>query len=226
MLQPPPLSPAERALILHREDGLWVFYKPAGLATHPGDKRVADLVSHAREHMGAPAELSPVHRLDKETSGVLLMSPDPAVRAELGKLFAEGLVDKRYLALVQGPMHRKGVIRKALSDERRAAALPAVTRYRSLERLGGFTLIRARPQTGRKHQIRRHLQMIGRPIVGDKRYPGRTRQRVPAFPGRLWLHALSIALPDGRSFEAPLSVELAEHLRALGSKHRPLSHSD
>lgn len=211
-------SETPQATLLQRDGDLWAFHKPVGLATHPGDKRVPDLVTFAREHLDAPADLSPIHRLDKHTSGVVLLSPDAALRGELGKLFAAGEITKRYLALVQGITHRKGVIRKPLQDARRGQALTAVTRYRSLERLGGFTLLQARPETGRKHQIRRHLQLIGRPIVGDSLYPGRTRLPVPAFPGRLWLHSLSVSLPDGRVFEAPLSPELAEHLQVLGSR--------
>lgn len=216
-----PTGDKEQAVLLQRDGDLWVFYKPVGLATHPGDKRVPDLVTHAREHMDAPGDLSPIHRLDKETSGIVLLSPDAALRGELGKLFAAGTITKRYLALVQGLTHRKGVIRKPLPDARRGQPLPSVTRYRALERLGGFTLLRVRPETGRKHQIRRHLQLIGRPIVGDTRYPGRKRIPVPGFPGRLWLHSLSITLPDGRVFEAPLPKQLVDHLEALGSKRYP-----
>lgn len=210
----------EASALLHREGSLWVFFKPSGLACHPGDPRVPDLVTYARTTFGAPPTLSPVHRLDRETSGVLLMSTDADERGALGKAFAEHRVEKTYLALVQGTMHRKGIIREPLDDQRRGRPLPAITRYRSLERLGGFTLIAVRPQTGRKHQIRRHLQHLGRPIVGDTRYPGRRRMRVPAFPGRLWLHALRVVLPDGRTFEAPLPEQLSAHLLALGSRRR------
>lgn len=207
-----------RQALLSRSGGLWVFNKPAGIATHPGDRRVPDLVSLARAELAAPGDLSPLHRLDKGTSGILLMASDAALRGELGRQFAEGQVQKRYLALVQGGTHSKGVIRRPLADARRGRALPAVTRYRALERLGGFTLLQARPETGRKHQIRRHLQMIGRSIVGDREYRSGKPMRVPGFPGRLWLHALGVTLPDGRSFEAPLPPELLTHLQLLGSR--------
>ncbi len=82
-----------------------------------------------------------------------------------------------------------------------------MTRYALAEALGAFSLLRVRPETGRKHQIRRHLHGIGLPLVGDTRYRGRFRP-VPGFPGRLFLHAWRLSLPDGRSFESPLPPEL------------------
>jgi 23S rRNA pseudouridine955/2504/2580 synthase len=91
----------------------------------------------------------------------------------------------------------------------------AVTRYRLEAWLGPFSLLTVRPETGRKHQIRRHLQTIGHAVVGDDRYPPRRFRKVPGFPGRLWLHANELTLPDGRRFRAPLAAELDDHLRLL-----------
>ncbi len=156
-----------------------------------------------------------MHRLDRETSGLVLASPDASLRAELGDLFASGAVHKEYQALVFGRCHEKGVVRRALADGRRGRPLPAVTRYRLLEWLGPLSLVRARPEHGRKHQIRRHLQAIGHAIVGDERYPPPRFRRVPGYPGRLWLHASRLELPDGRVWEAPLPPELAAHLDLL-----------
>lgn len=202
--------------VLRREGALWALGKPAGFAAHPtGDPTIPDVITWAIEKAGAPAELAPVHRLDRETSGVLLASDDPALRASLGALFAEGSVIKRYRALVHGRTNAKGIVRRPLADSRRGRPVEAVTRYRRLAIYGRVSLLEVRPETGRKHQIRRHLAGIGHPIVGDERYGPRRPPPVTGFPGRLWLHAGSIELPDGRTFEAPLPAELEAHLALL-----------
>jgi RluA family pseudouridine synthase len=201
--------------VIHREGALWVLAKPSGLAAHPTGTNVPDVITWALEHAGAPPELAPVHRLDRETSGVMVCATDPALRAELGERFARGEVEKRYRALVHGRTHAKGILRRPLPDGRRGRPLPAVTRYRCVERLGRVSLLEVRPETGRTHQIRRHLAGVGHAIVGDERYPPPRFSPVAGFPGRLWLHAISVALPDGRTFVAPLPDELAEHLALL-----------
>ena len=203
--------------LLTRKGDLWIFNKAAGMLVHPafGPGGPPDLMSWAVRELGAPPELAPCHRLDLETSGIVLASPDPAIRGDIGAMFAAGDVTKKYRALVFGRAHRKGIIRKPLADGRRGRPLPATTRYRLDGWLGPLSLLTVRPETGRKHQIRRHLQSIGHSVVGDDRYPPRRLLRVPAFPGRLWLHAAELLLPDGRRFRAPLPDELDEHLELL-----------
>ncbi len=173
------------------------------------------MLSFAVATLGAPPRLAAAHRLDRETSGVLLASADTQELTALGAAFASGGVSKTYLALVHGRCHKKGIIRRPLPDRRRGKPVAAVTRYRAMAWLGPFTLVRARPAHGRKHQIRRHLHGIGHPIVGDKRYHARQTRPVPDAPERLWLHAHSLTLPDGRSFESPLPPALATHLSLL-----------
>jgi len=205
--------------VLAVDGPLWVFAKPAGVLVHPaGGDDAPDLLTWARTHAGAPAALAPVHRLDKDTSGVVLCAATPRATADLARHFAAGAVHKTYLALVVGQPPASGRIARALADARRGRPLPAATRFEALERLGGFTLLALHPETGRKHQLRRHLEAVGHPIVGDTRYglarrPGASAA-VPA-PARLWLHARRVELPDGRAFEAPLAPELAAHLAAL-----------
>lgn len=207
---------AKPRLLAREEDGLLVFDKPAGWVVHAAEAdETRELLSWAVQAGHAPPEVAPVHRLDRETSGVVLLSADPALRGALGRAFAVGEVHKTYRALVHGRTHRKGIVRRPLADARRGRPLEAVTRYRTLEWLGGFSLVEVRPETGRRHQIRRHLQMIGHPVVGDERYGPRRFRPVPAFPGRLWLHAARLALPDGRVFESSLPPELESHLDAL-----------
>jgi 23S rRNA-/tRNA-specific pseudouridylate synthase len=199
----------ESPCILGQEQGVFAVYKPSGWVVHPaGEDDVPDLISWLTDQ-GEGA--LPVHRLDRSTSGVVLCSPDAAVRARLGQWFAERLIEKRYLALVHGELNRKGVIRDPLRDTRRGRKVEAVTRYQCLEQLEGFSLLELHPETGRKHQIRRHLQGLGHPIVGDRRYGPSDFQRIPGSPERLWLHAQAVRLPTGLSFEAPLPDVLERH---------------
>jgi len=211
------LHPPERApTLLAVVDDLWVIDKPAGYLVHPaGNPAMPDILAWAREVEGAPDGLAPVHRLDRQTSGVVLCSPDPELRTRLGVSFAEREVQKTYRTLVHDLTPAEGLIDRPLPDARRGAPLEARTRYWRLEALGRFSYLEVTPETGRKHQIRRHLNHIGHGVVGDRRYPHRKPRRTPHDPGRLWLHALRVVLPDGRVFEAPLAPELAEHLDRL-----------
>ncbi len=207
--------------LIAQEHGLWVLHKPAGYAVHrTGDESIPDLQRWAAAELDAPASLSPVHRLDRETSGVVLFATDPERLAEGGKWFAEGLVKKRYLALVFGRTRQKGIIRRPLQDARRGRPLEAVTRYRQLGAYGAFSYLEVRPETGRRHQIRKHLHGIGHAIVGDTRYRARRFRAVPGFPGRLWLHAAVLELPGDLRYESPLPPELAAHLTSLEERER------
>lgn len=198
-----------------RDGALVSLFKPAGMAVHPtSEKDGRDLLTWAKDALDQP-DLALIHRLDRETSGVVLCSCDATERAALGKWWADGEVKKVYQALVFGVTRPKGVIRRPLKDARRGHMLDSVTRYTRVEEFERWSLLRVSPETGRKHQIRRHLQGLGHSVIGDGRYRPRGRKSVPAFPGRLWLHALRIQLPDGRVFEAPLAPELVAHLEVL-----------
>ncbi len=207
--------------LLEQDGDLWVFDKPSGYTVHAlPDSDAPDLIGWAQQAVGAPAELAPVHRLDLGTSGLVLCSTDAQQRTEIGGWLARGEVSKRYRALVYGRTRRKGTVRRPLRDARRRRSLEATTRYRLLEWLGKFSYLEVRPETGRKHQIRRHLQGLGHCVIGDTRYRPKPFRTVPAFPGRLWLHAMQISLPDGRRFEAPLPPELQEHLNHLSEREK------
>lgn len=194
-------------------DVFYAFDKPAGLAVHPGAEGVADLVTWIRGQRGLPRDLRPGHRLDRATSGVVLCGAGKEARGQIAAWWPE--TRKTYLTLVAGvPEADEGVLDAPLLDDRRGRPLPAETRYRVEENLGGFTLLRIELGTGRKHQIRRHLADAGLPVVGDTRYGPRRPQRVPAYPGRLWLHAWRLELPE-KSIEARLPAGLEAHLDAL-----------
>jgi tRNA pseudouridine65 synthase len=204
--------------VVQRDPDLVVVDKPSGWIVHRAGEVDAPVLADWLE-----AELGqavwPVHRLDRETSGVSIFALTAAAAAELGRSFASGAVAKRYVALVHGRCREKGIIRTPLADARRGRPLAAVTRYRLREHLGALSLLSARPETGRRHQIRRHLAGIGHPVVGDTRYGPRGARPVPGAPGRLWLHAEWLDLGEGRAWHVPVDGVLAAHLEALRS-HR------
>jgi 23S rRNA pseudouridine1911/1915/1917 synthase len=172
--------------ILHENENWLAIHKPAGLVCHPtkGDER-SSLVGRLRLHLNEPGHL--VNRLDRETSGIILAAKNARSSAELRKLWQRGAVTKTYLAITRGhPDDDAGVINAPLgSDESnevtikdrvRSDGAHAETSYRVLSRFsraeGEFSLLEVQPRTGRKHQIRIHLEHIGHPIVGDKLYGG------------------------------------------------------
>lgn len=203
--------PAREPVLLAADDDLLVVDKPAGWLVHAAGTADPDLVSWLTlQGHGHPA---PVHRIDKETSGVVILARVSGVAAELGEALAKGEVGKTYHAVVHGRARKKGTIRRPLQEGRRH--VDAVTRYVTEAWLGRFSLLRVHTDTGRKHQIRRHLQGLGHPLVGDDRYGPKRFVPVPGFPWRLWLHASEVALPDGRTYTAPLPLELETCLEAL-----------
>ena len=196
--------------------GLLVVHKPAGMRVHPAnDDGVPDLLTWLRTQGSIPPDTAPVQRLDQGTSGLLLCGATSNHRAMASAWLTEGLVEKTYLTVVHGRTRKKGILRRPLPDARRGRPLPATTRYRTLEWLGGFSLLAVRIETGRKHQIRRHLHGIGHSVIGDDRHAPRRRVRVPGWPGRLWLHARALVLPDGETFEDPLPTALLQSLEAM-----------
>ena len=167
-----------------------------------------------------------VHRLDRDTSGVLIIAKHPEARRFLQRQFHKRTTEKTYLALVRGtpPTPRgsvEGPIGRHPTHRQKRAVIPdgrpALTHYETVENFEGYTLVRVKPVTGRTHQIRVHLEAIGVPVVGDELY-GPRRRRLPGMK-RHFLHAeeLTIPLPNGetQTFVAPLPEELEATLAQL-----------
>lgn len=200
------------------DHGLWIFSKPAGWLSHPDGSERPDLMTWVKTHLDVPHTLTLIHRLDYGTSGLLCCSGNSELAAHWGKLWADGKIRKRYVALAEGKLHAQGVISRSLKDGRRGKPLKAKTRYKRLLELKGCTLLDIELEQGRKHQIRRHLQGIGSGVVGDLRYPPHRRTPLRGAPERLWLHAVSLTLPTGASsltLTAPLTSDLYTHLELL-----------
>ncbi|MEW6758262.1 MAG: RluA family pseudouridine synthase [Acidobacteriota bacterium] len=204
------LPPVE---VLWEGEGIVALNKPAGVPAVPTREAVAGSLLHAlARQRGVPlAALRPVHRLDAPTSGVFLVALEEGAASFLGRAFAEGEVEKTYLAVVEGsPDPPEGTWSVPLSPPREGivspdpAGLPALTRYRVLGPCAAGTLLEVRPATGRTHQIRVHAASAGHPIVGDRRYG----QGVSGSAPRMLLHAwrTTFPLPAGgvRTVEAPV----------------------
>lgn len=227
--------------ILYEDADLVVVDKAAGMVVHPAaghaqNTLVNALLHHVRDLSGIGGVARPgiVHRLDRGTSGVMVVAKHDAAHGELARQFRERKVTKEYLALVWGtpragqvvdhPIGRDARHRQRMSSRTRQGR-SASTRIVNVEPLGGVSLIQVQIGTGRTHQIRVHLSEAGHPVVGDALYHG-TRHTVPArlHPlirlTRPFLHAARLTLTQPTTgavmtFEAPLPVELADLIDAL-----------
>ncbi|HSM56128.1 MAG TPA: RluA family pseudouridine synthase [Candidatus Sulfomarinibacteraceae bacterium] len=225
--------------IIYEDDDMLAINKPAGIVVHPAPGHsqgtlVNAVLGYCPDLEGVGGERRPgiVHRLDKETSGIILVAKNDHALRHLQRQFKRRSVEKRYLALVEGhiqppealvdapigrdPQHRQrmAVIPPGSSYSSRRAQ----TEYHLLETCGDFSLVECYPRTGRTHQIRVHLAFAGYPIVGDTVY-GRRKQRLDL--DRHFLHAASLTFrrpadDHEMTLQAPLSPQLEQVLNQLG----------
>jgi 23S rRNA pseudouridine1911/1915/1917 synthase len=234
--EPIPLS------VLHEDDALLVLNKAAGLVVHPASGHEASTLVNALLHhcegrlsgIGGVARPGIVHRLDKDTSGCMVVAKNDETHMALSAQFASRKVQKVYQAIVCGEVAREqGDIRAAIarhSSHRKCMAVDeefgreAHTSYRVLEQLRSATLVEARLHTGRTHQIRVHFKFLGHPLVGDLTYGHRQNQRLAELTGytapRQMLHAHQLAFIHPRtgkrlSFEAKPPEDFLDALNAL-----------
>jgi len=220
--------------VLFEDKRLLVVDKPTGIAVHGGSgisHGVIELLRHARPEL---RDLSLVHRLDRETSGCLVLAKKRSALRELHARFRDGVVEKNYLGLVIGdyqlgeqlidkPLlveHRKGGERHVVVS---SGGKSAQTRVQLSRTFGKYSLLQCSPATGRTHQIRVHLQYLEFPLAGDERYGDEEENRKAKKFGlkRLFLHAQSIAFPDDSGNELHFTAPLAEDLEQFLTKGIP-----
>jgi 23S rRNA pseudouridine1911/1915/1917 synthase len=248
--------------ILHEDDAIVVVNKAAGMIVHPAkghwDGTLAGALAYhfgVMSQRGGPTRPGIVHRLDRDTSGAIVVAKNDQAHDALAAQFKARTVEKRYLAIVIGvPEFDQDIINQPIGDhptERQKKAIrpghpssrEAVTHYELVERFRGYALVRARPTTGRTHQIRLHLAHAGYPVLCDRLYAGRNPKRItelelipreklgqdrPASEpaeaepllARHALHAHRLTLVHPTSgermeFEAPLAVDMEQTLAAL-----------
>lgn len=175
------IAPEElRSWIVHEDEALLVVNKPGDVVCHPSKAGPwSSLVGAAREFCGLPV-VHLVFRLDRETSGAVVLAKNPRAASRLQKAMQDRRVAKTYYAVLSGELRDDVTVDQPLGDDTASSVFvksavvtggrPAVTRFEPIGSAGGFTLARVTPQTGRKHQIRAHAQWLGHSLVGDKIY--------------------------------------------------------
>jgi len=211
--------------LLYADAHVVVANKPSGLLVHRGWANDDDVaLFRVRDTVGA--HVHPIHRLDRGTSGALLFARTPDAAAALSRALEEGLIEKRYLALVRGVPPDAGVIEHAIPKSEGGARVPALTHFRRIARsaVDRCSLVLALPKTGRLHQVRRHLRHANHPLIGDVNYgSGAINRHYRAAYGihRLALHACGLAFAHPATgarvdVVAPVPDDLAGGLAALG----------
>lgn len=226
--------------IVHEDAALIVIDKPAGLVVHPGsgnrDGTLLNALLHRAPELAALPRAGIVHRLDKDTSGLMVVARTPVAQTDLVRQLAARTVRREYAALVHGDLTRATTIDAPIGrhpTQRTSMAVveagrPARTHVDAIERFGDVTLVRCRLETGRTHQIRVHLTAIGHPLVGDPTYrgPGSRNARLPepllAF-SRQALHAQRLGLVHPvthatMKWESPLPPDFIALLAALRAR--------
>ena len=227
-IRPPPAHwlGLDKERTLYEDRGLLVINKPAGLAVHGGSGLTIGLIESLRLMRSGDNYLELVHRLDRETSGCLMVARRAAVLKELHRQLREDRIDKRYLALVEGIWPRQlrdveaPLLKNTLRSGQRVVRVDkagkfAHTEFQVVQRFAGCTLLQARPHTGRTHQIRVHARHAGHPLLGDAKYSSRDQLKAARGRGlqRLFLHAQTLSFDDAGGERVTVSAELEPDLQ-------------
>jgi RluA family pseudouridine synthase len=206
------LTDEESCRILRQTDHWAIVYKPAGLAVHRSPQQPDNLTDRLQlvfARQKAPFKIAPIHRLDVGTSGPVLFGKGRQASGELGRMVMARGLRKRYLVLAAGHFALTGTMDSPLVIDGKLKT--AVTSYRCLRRWSDCSLLLVDIQTGRKHQIRRHLAEAGHPVAGDRRYCS----RITSPTGQMFLHQCLIGFTDPwQQSEISLSVPLPAELRS------------
>jgi 23S rRNA pseudouridine955/2504/2580 synthase len=217
-----------KSMVIFKDDNIIVLNKPSGLAVQGGthtDRHIDGMLDALKFENSEKPKL--VHRIDKDTSGILVLARNRRYAELLTKAFREHMLQKTYLVLAIGAMKNpEGEIKIALEKvgekmEPSEEGKKAVTRFKVLDTAGEkFTLLTAEPLTGRTHQIRAHMECAGCPILGDSKYFGQTRKRFPELSSKLHLHAYKIDLSPVYNkklvVKAPLPDYFKNDIKFLG----------
>ncbi|MDO8525242.1 MAG: RluA family pseudouridine synthase [Candidatus Omnitrophota bacterium] len=206
----------KRYRIAYEDEWLIVVDKPSGLLVIPTPKKetntLTGLLNKEFDGRGIERNAYPCHRLDRETSGLIIYSKGPAVQKLMMEQFRSREVKKNYIAIVQGKVSRDSdTINSGIYNRNKKRSEPAITKYRVLGRKGSLSVLEVEPVTGRTNQIRIHLQRIGHPIVGESVYAFRKDFRLKFK--RVCLHAFRIefkhpATGERLKFESPLPGDM------------------
>ncbi len=205
-------------IIIHEDKAFLVLNKPSGIAVHGGSGVSSGLIELLRAHRDNNKEdLELVHRLDKETSGCLLISRKRSKLRLLHKYFRDGRVEKTYLGLLMGSFKKKSFLvdqpLKINRDNNQRKAIPdkhgkrAITEFNLVEEFTNCALFQIKPITGKTHQIRAHANFIGKPLAGDQRYNPKPDCLENVGLKRLFLHAASISFPLPNDSEKKITIE-------------------
>lgn len=207
------------AMVIYKDADIIALNKPSGLAVQGGTntlKHIDGLLDALKFENNEKPRL--VHRIDKDTSGLLILARNRRVAEALTKAFREHTLPKTYLALVRGcPAQFVGEINLPLEKQGEKvvvtpAGKKALTTYKVLDNAAKkYALVEASPLTGRTHQIRAHLEALGTPILGDDKYFGRERKRLPEIADKLYLHAYQIDLSAFYGKKMVLTAALPPH---------------
>lgn len=223
-IKPPPQTPKIQIPVLYEDESCVVFNKPSGLLVIPTDKNEDHtLVNLVNEQQSAKGQLFPAHRLDRDTTGVILFAKGKDCKQKLMEFFKAKQVNKTYIAFVHGRVAEpRGKIRIPIKDFNQRKFSPhlpaqsALTHYEVEDYYKDFTVVRVMPITGRTNQIRIHFTKIGHPLVGEDKYAFR-RDFVLRFR-RTALHALRLEWPKMSgggtiTVESPLATDMTDFLK-------------